>query len=137
VFLRHYEQVFILKPTLTPEENSAKVENIKEAIEKNGGEILAYKELGMRELAYEIDKNKRGFYGVIYFKTNPSAIKELERLLKLSEDVLKYLTIKYDSKKEVSAFNGMVDATNGKKPEVEEKEEETPVETPSEEKQGE
>jgi small subunit ribosomal protein S6 len=117
--LRHYEQVFILKPTLTPEELSAKVENIKENISKNGGEILAYQEMGMKELAYEIDKNKRGFYGVLYFKIKPEVIKELERVLRISEDVLKFLTIKYENKKQITAFNKMVDVANGKKVEVE------------------
>jgi small subunit ribosomal protein S6 len=112
--LRHYEQVFILKPTLTPEELASKIENIKESITKNGGEIVAFQDVGMKQLAYEIDKNKRGYYGVIFFKIDPSVILELERLLRISEDVLKFLTVKYDSKKLVKEFQKMVDKANGK-----------------------
>lgn len=120
--MRFYEQLFILKPTLTPEETSAKIESIKESITKNGGEIIAFDEIGSKKLAYEIQKNKRGYYGAIYFKTTPSSILELERLHRISEDVLKYMTVKYESKKEVKAFNEMVAKVAGNsKKEAEEK----------------
>jgi len=106
--MRHYEQLFILKPTLTPEETTAKIEAIKESITANGGEIIAFDNVGSKKLAYPIDKNKRGYYGVLYFKTAPSSILELERLYRISEDVLKFMTVRYESKKEVKAFNEMV-----------------------------
>jgi small subunit ribosomal protein S6 len=106
--MRHYEQIFILKPTLTNEENVAKIESIKENIVKNGGEIIAFDNIGSKKLAYKIEKNKRGYYGVFYFKIAPNAIRELERLHKISEDVLKFMTVKYETKKEITSFNNMI-----------------------------
>ncbi len=126
--MRHYEQVFILKPTLTAEETANRIEVIKNSITNNGGEILAFQENGTQPLAYEIENQKRGFYGVIYFTSEPSAILELERLLRISEDVLKFLTVKYESKKMINAFQKMVNKVNGvveEKPEPEVKREAT------------
>jgi len=135
--MRHYEQIFILKPTLTQEEINGRIESIKENITKNGGEILAFHDIGIRRLAYKVQKNPRGYYGVFYFKIQPSAIFELERLLRINEDVIKYLTIKYETKKELKAFQSMIDRANGKTSETstnkdEVKEEETSQEENSE-----
>ncbi len=115
--MRHYETMFIIKPTLTPEEIVEKINFYKEAILKNGGEICATQDMGMRNLAYEIDKNKRGYYFVIYFKSEPSLVIELERLYRINEDVLRFIVIKYINKKEQNAWNTMVERAN-KKPEA-------------------
>jgi small subunit ribosomal protein S6 len=115
--MKHYEQIFILKPTLTAEETTSRLEAIKDSITKNGGEILGFQDAGLRKLAYKVKKHSRGYYGVIYFKTNPSAIAEIERVLSISEDVIKYMTLKYESNKELKAFNDLVDHVNGKKKE--------------------
>jgi small subunit ribosomal protein S6 len=113
--MRHYEQVFILKPALTKDESVSVIEAIKESIVKNGGEILLFQDIGIRKLAYKVQKNPRGYYGILYFKIAPSAISELERLLKINEDVIKYLTVKYETKKEVKAFNELMAKATKKK----------------------
>ncbi len=59
--IKHYETMFILKPTLTEEETVAQIDGIKALIEKNGGEISSTDNVGIRELAYEIEKCKRGY----------------------------------------------------------------------------
>ena len=113
--MRHYEQVFILKPALTKDESASAIETIKETITKNGGEILVFQDIGIRKLAYKVQKHPRGYYGILYFKIDPQAIIELERVLKINENVIKYLTIKYETKKEIKAFqNLMVKATRKK-----------------------
>ncbi len=112
--MRHYETMFIVKPTLTPEEIVEKINFYKEAIIKNGGEICATQDMGMRNLAYEINKNKRGYYFVVYFKSAPSLVIELERLYRINEDILRFIVIKYESKKEQNAWNTMVDKANKK-----------------------
>ena len=66
--MKLYETMFILKPTLVEEEIKTRLEFFKEVITKNGGEIETCLDMGMRNLAYEIKKNKRGYYFVIYFK---------------------------------------------------------------------
>jgi len=113
--MKHYEQVFILKPTLTKEESAGAIETIQETIKKNGGEILLFQDVGIKKLAYQVQKNLRGYYGVLYFKIQPSAISELERVLKINEDVIKYLTIKYDTQKEVKAFGDLMTKASRKK----------------------
>lgn len=114
--MRHYETMFIVKPTLVEEEIKAKIEFYKEAIAKNGGVIETCLDMGMRNLAYEIKKNKRGYYFVIYFKAEPSMVLELERLYRINEDILRFIVIKYESKKEQKAWQTLVDRAN-KKPE--------------------
>jgi small subunit ribosomal protein S6 len=107
--LKHYETMFILKPTLTEEETVAQIENFKAIIEKNGGEIASTDDMGARELAYEIEKCKRGYYFVVYFKGNPAGIAEIERNYRINENTLRFIFIKYESKKEVAAWTKMSD----------------------------
>ncbi len=105
--LKHYETMFILKPTLTEEETVAQFESIKAMIEKNGGEIAVCDDMGTRELAYEIEKCKRGHYYVIYFRGNPSGIAEIERNYRNNENLIRFIFIKYESKKEIASWTRM------------------------------
>lgn len=114
--MRCYETMFIVKPTLVEEEIKAKIEFFKDVIVKNGGNIETCLDMGMRNLAYQIKKNHRGYYFVIYFKAEPTLIAELERLYKINEDILRFIIIKYDSKKEQNIWQTLVDRAN-KKPE--------------------
>lgn len=107
--LKHYETMFILKPTLTEEETVAQLDGVKALFEKNGAEIVATDNIGIRELAYEIQKSKRGYYFVIYFKANPSAITEIERNYRNNEQLIRFIFIKYDTKKEVTSWTKMSD----------------------------
>ena len=107
--IKHYETMFILKPTLTEEETVAQIDGIKALIEKNGGEISSTDNVGIRELAYEIEKCKRGYYYVIYFKGNPSGIAEIERNYRNNENLIRFIFIKYDTKKEVASWTKMSD----------------------------
>lgn len=66
--MRHYETMFILKPTLVEEEIKSKIEFYREVITKHHGVIETSLDMGMRNLAYEIKKHKRGYYYVAYFK---------------------------------------------------------------------
>ena len=106
---KHYETMFILKPTLTEEETVAQIDAIKAIIEKNGGEIVATDNMGTRQLAYEIEKQKRGYYFVAYFKGEPSGIKEIERNYRINENLIRFIFIKYESKKEIAAWTKMAD----------------------------
>jgi len=107
--MRNYENLVIVKPTLTAEEIQASLKAIEEVITSNGGEIAATDSMGMRKLAYPIDKNERGFYHVIYSSIAPSAISEIERRFRINEDLLRFVTIKYDTNREIAAFNAMVE----------------------------
>ncbi len=107
--MRNYENLVIVKPTFTAEEIQASVKAIEEVITSNGGEIAATSPMGMRKLAYPIDKNERGYYHVVYYSIAPAAIAEIERRFRINEDLLRFVTIKYDTNREVLAFNGLVE----------------------------
>ena len=112
--MKFYETMFILKPTLVEVEIKARLDFFKDVISKNDGEIETCLDMGMRNLAYEIKKNKRGYYYVIYFKAQPQLIKEIERNYRINENVLRFIVIKYENKKEQKAWQSLVNKANGK-----------------------
>jgi len=124
--MRNYENLVIVKPTFTAEEIQAAIKNVEEIITSNGGEIAAQDVMGMRKLAYPIDKNERGYYQVIYYSVAPSAISEIERRFRINEDLLRFVTIKYSTNREVTAWNALVE--KAKKAAATPAKEETPAE---------
>ncbi|WP_086277180.1 30S ribosomal protein S6 [Campylobacter devanensis] len=122
--MRHYELLFILKPTLTEDEVKVKADFIKEIIAKNGGEIASVVEMGTRKLAYKIDKYERGTYFVIYFKAPTQLIAELVRNLRITEEVIRFLPVKYENKKEIAAWDKLSKGQKLTQPKKESKTEE-------------
>lgn len=110
--MRHYELLFVLRPTLTEEEAKAKVDFIKEVLEKNGAEIVAVNNMGTRKLAYKVKKFERGVYTVIYFKAPATAIFEVERIIRITEEIIKFLTVKFDNKTEIAHWEQSVAKLN-------------------------
>ncbi len=125
-----YETLFVIKPTLTEEEINAQIEKMKEVLAKVDAELLATDDMGMRKLAYPVEKNERGYYTVLYYKANGDAIAEIERNLRINEEVLKFLTVKYTNGKEIAQFEKLV-AAAGKS--AEPKAEEAPAEAEAQE----
>ncbi|SFV63791.1 SSU ribosomal protein S6p [hydrothermal vent metagenome] len=119
--MNNYETLYVLKPTLTDEEIASNIAKIEAILVREGAQILATNNMGMRKLAYPVEKNERGVYTIVYFKAKGSVINELERNLKFNEEVIKYLTVKYTKQKELAQFAKLV---NGATPK-----EEAPVET--------
>ncbi len=113
--MRHYENLVIVKPTLTEEEIKNTIAAVEEVITSNGGEISARDAMGIRKLAYPIAKNERGYFYVIYYTIQPAAISEIERRFRINEELLRFVTIKYDTKREVTAWNQLVDKVNNPK----------------------
>jgi len=109
--MRHYENLVIVKPTLTEEEIKNTLATIEEVITSNGGEIIGRDAMGMKKLAYPIEKNMRGYFYVMYYTIAPAAISEIERRFRINEEILRFVTMKYDSKREIVAWNGMVEKT--------------------------
>jgi small subunit ribosomal protein S6 len=92
-----YEVTYILRPTLEEADADARVETIAETLKAQGGEVQGeIEKMGKRRLAYEIDDLREGYYVVMKFKSEPTASKELERLMRLNEDVMRALFIKLD-----------------------------------------
>jgi len=123
--MRKYELLFILKPTLVEEEIQAKIDYLKDILERNGATIAALQDIGTRRLAYEIEKFERGYYGVFYFEAPSSSIFEIERNIRISEDFLKFMTVKYERQKEIKQWNKQVEKFSPKKEEEAKSEEPT------------
>jgi small subunit ribosomal protein S6 len=128
--MRNYENLVIVKPTLTAEEIQAVISSVEELITSNGGEIAVSSPMGMRKLAYPINKNERGYYHVVYYTVAPAAISEIERRFRINEDLLRFVTIKYDTNREIAAFNSLVEKAK-KGAEAPVKTEEVAVEAPA------
>jgi len=130
-----YETLFVVKPTLTEEEIAAQITKVKDVLAKEGAELIATNDMGMRKLAYPVEKHARGYYTVLFYKAEGTTIEELERNLKISEDIIKFLTVKYTKEKEIAHFDKLVAAANKKAtlaaetkaPETKAPEAETPV----------
>lgn len=90
--MRKYEIMFIVRPTLSEDETKKVVENFGNILTSNGANITGSKEMGNRELAYEIKKFKSGYYYVYFVEaSDDKAINEFDRLALISNDVIRHL----------------------------------------------
>ena len=88
-----YEVTYIMRPSLEEAEIDTKVDQVAKVLKDNGGEVGEIEKMGKRRLAYEINDVREGYYVVMKFKSEPSTAKELERQLRLNEDVMRALLI--------------------------------------------
>lgn len=94
--VNQYEAVFILTPVLSETQIKESVEKYEEIIKEAGGEITQRDLWGLRKLAYPIQKKNTGFYNLIEFKVDSSAIEKLEIAFRRDERVLRFLTVKME-----------------------------------------
>ncbi|MBS3808050.1 MAG: 30S ribosomal protein S6 [Bacteroidales bacterium] len=93
---KHYETVFITTPVLSEDQMKETVEKFRNILQKNQAEVVQEENWGLRKLAYPIDKKSTGFYNMIEFKSDGSAIDNLEIEYKRDERVIRFLTVKMD-----------------------------------------
>ena len=92
-----YESVFIARQDISAPQVESLTEELSKLIEDQGAKVVKTEYWGLRSLAYKIRKNRKGHY-VLYGIDGPSAaVQELERRMRLNEDVLRYLTVKVDA----------------------------------------
>jgi small subunit ribosomal protein S6 len=96
--VNEYEVTYILRPSLEEAEVEERSNAIADILRNQGGEVTSVERLGKKRLAYEIKDVREGNYVVMQFKSEPAASKELERQLKLHEDVLRALVVRLDAK---------------------------------------
>jgi len=113
-----YELIFIVRPDVGEEVIQAAVQKVTGVVAEAKGEMLTVDEWGKRRLAYPIQKHKEGFYLYLKFTTPPETIKEIERLLKLNEQVIRYLTVKLDPRKMVAAVEENAEEGEGESSEA-------------------
>src|SRR3977135_2920273 len=96
--MRVYEELFILKPDTVEEEIDGFVEQIQHVITNGKGTIDKTDKWGVRKLAYRVQKYNEGLYVLIQFSSTPDLVKEVERRLRVSDAVIKFITVRIDEK---------------------------------------
>ena len=105
-----YESVIICRQDITKNQLDIIISEFKKNIENEKGKILSEEYWGLKNLAYEINKNKKAHYTMLIIETQPDKIEEYERKLRLHEYIIRFMTIKiktFDGKKSI-----MVDTMN-------------------------
>ena len=100
-----YEHVFLARQDLSQQQVDALVEHYKDVISANGGKVGRVENWGLKSLTYRVNKNRKAYYTLMDLDCPPAALKEMERQMGLSEDVLRFLTVKVEKHEEgVSAM---------------------------------
>ncbi len=142
--MSYYELLVIFSPALSDEEEKSQASHVEELINHEKGTIHLTDHWGKRKLAYTIKKQRQGYYEWYYFELSPNRISEIERKLKMSETILRFLTFRMEKiqiqnlQREAARRNELLQTPQPEAaPVVETAVEETtitePVETPVEE----
>lgn len=119
-----YENIVILNAALSDEDIEAASKKIKDLITNSGGEIVKADVWGRRKLAYEIKKQKKGFFLLLLFKSPSAAIRKLEDYYKVFDPVIKYMVLRLEGKQAEAAIQAGVQAEAAAQKEKTEKSEE-------------
>jgi small subunit ribosomal protein S6 len=92
-----YENVFIARQDISGVQVDALADAFTQLLMDNGGEVKKREYWGLRNLSYRMRKNRKGHYMLLNIEAPPPAIAELERTMRINEDVIRYLTIRVDS----------------------------------------
>lgn len=92
---KNYEVMFIVK-TMEEEEIEAIITRVEDLITRNGGTVESIDRMGKRRLAYEVKKQTEGFYVLVKFAIEPAQIKEIDRVIKINENIIRHLIVKED-----------------------------------------
>ena len=95
--MKKYEVMFIINPTLEDDKRAVAIEKVQAVIAADG-EVEKVDAWGMRKLAYPIEKKNEGYYVVIEFSANPELPKELDRRLRISDDIMRHMIISKEEK---------------------------------------
>ena len=123
--MRIYEELFIVRPDLPEEETDQLIERLTTLIAGQGGNVDKVDKWGVRKLAYRVQKRTEGFYVLLQFTAKPETVKELERQLRVQDQVMKFITVRIDEKlKKIAKRKKSRDKRAARKPA-------TPVPAPS------
>ena len=91
--MNKYESIIIINPNCTEEALKALEDKFTGLINENG-KVESYENMGKKKLAYEVKKNKEGFYVLINFEAKPDSITELERNYRITDEVIKFIVVR-------------------------------------------
>ena len=95
-----YESVYIARPDISAAQVEALTQSLTGIVEENGGKVTKTEYWGVKSLAYRIKKNRKGHYSLLNLDAPPSALKEMERNMRLSEDIIRYMSVRVDQLEE-------------------------------------
>lgn len=91
--MREYETVFVTQPNLAESQQKQLVERLTAMVEKHEGRVFFARDMGKKNLAYEVKKHTKGTYTCLDYAAKGAAVSELERNMRLDENVLRFLTV--------------------------------------------
>ena len=94
--MANYESVLIARQDLGASQINTIVSDLSEVIKKEGGEVVKVDNWGLKNLAYRIKKNRKGYYVLLNIVAPAKAVAEYERLVRLNEDIIRYMTVKVE-----------------------------------------
>lgn len=104
-----YEGMYIVSATLSEDARNKALEKIQKGITSHKGEILKVHDQGRKRLAYEVDGHREGYYYLIYFNVDPTAINDLWQEYHLNEDLIRFITLRTDKVMEKVEFKAIVE----------------------------
>ena len=96
--MRNYECMFILKPDMEEEAMQSMIDRYSNIVTDGQGEVVSIDRWGKRRLAYEIKDLFDGYYVLMNFKSEPPVVNELDRVMKIADDMLRFMIINQDEK---------------------------------------
>jgi len=95
-----YEHIFMARQDVSSQQVDALVEHFKTVLEANEGSVAKIENWGLKTLPYRVNKNRKAHYALMNIEAPSSAVQEMERQMRLHEDVLRYMTIKVEEHEE-------------------------------------
>ena len=117
--MRHYETLFIINPEINDEDTEAVVEKYTNILNDGGAFIGLVDKWGRRRLAYTVKKFNKGFYVLLDYGASPEAVAEMERLFKIDEQVIRFLTVKQADDYDLEAAKAALEAREAKRAQAE------------------
>jgi small subunit ribosomal protein S6 len=114
-----YEHLLIARQDISAQQVDALATHLKTIIEGEGGRVEKQEYWGLRSLAYRIKKNRKGHYVLLNINSPAKAVQELERQIKINEDVLRFITVKVDQFEQSNSKTARRESARERKPDGE------------------
>jgi small subunit ribosomal protein S6 len=114
-----YEHLLIARQDISAQQVDALATHLKTIIEGEGGRVEKQEYWGLRSLAYRIKKNRKGHYVLLNINSPAKAVQELERQIKINEDVLRFITVKVDQFEQSNSKTARRESERERKPDGE------------------
>jgi small subunit ribosomal protein S6 len=92
--MKKYEIMYIIRPTVESENIKTLVNNFNDIFVRFNSQVLELKELGLKDLAYEIEHHRKGYYVWLLVEATPEAVAEFNRVVRITEEVVRFIVVK-------------------------------------------